>query len=576
MLVDGTSLGKLLVETDVPVLVLNACRSAHADTETPTQPAPSEKSPTEEKLDVHAQVRALGSLAQEVMDAGVAGVVAMRYNVYVVTAAEFVANVYAALAQGRALGEAVTFGRKQLAASPLREIAFDPIPLQDWQVPVVYEAAPITLFPMRGQPQGLPLRIDLNQKTEDGLPPAPDVGFFGRDETLLALDRAFDEQAIVLLHAYAGSGKTTTAVEFARWYAQTGGVRGAVLFTSFETYKPLARALDEVGRVFGKTLESSGVNWLALDDDARREVTLQVMKQIPILWIWDNVEPISGFPQGTPSAWSESEQRALADFLRAARNTQAKFLLTSRRDEREWLSDLPQRIIIPPMPMQERVQLTRALAAKHGRSISEVQDWRPLLNFTRGNPLTITVLVGQALRNNLKSKEQIESFVAGLRAGEAVFDDEVTQGRSKSLGASLNYGFQNAFKEQERKVLALLHFFQGFVNARVLQLMGATESDWCIPELTNLNLESLIIIFNRAAEVGLLTAHGGSYYSIHPALPWYFKNLFDEYYKGQESEDNHQRSAICYQPFAICYPRLRRIYGTVGQLLSRSIRIWQP
>ena len=32
-LVDGSSLGKLLVETDVPVLVLNACRSAHADIE---------------------------------------------------------------------------------------------------------------------------------------------------------------------------------------------------------------------------------------------------------------------------------------------------------------------------------------------------------------------------------------------------------------------------------------------------------------------------------------------------------------------------------------------------------------
>jgi hypothetical protein len=195
MLVDGTSLGKLLVETDVPVLVLNACRSAHA--ETPSEPPPSEKPPIGEEQNVHAQ--------------------------------------------GRALGEAVSFGRKQLAASPLREIAFDPIPLQDWQVPVVYEAAPITLFPTRAMSPS-PLRIDLNQKTEDGLPPAPDVGFFGRDETLLALDRAFDEQAVVLLHAYAGSGKTTTAVEFARWYAQTGGVRGAVLFTAFENYKPLARA----------------------------------------------------------------------------------------------------------------------------------------------------------------------------------------------------------------------------------------------------------------------------------------------------------------------------------------------
>ena len=47
----------------------------------------------------HSQVRAFGSLAQEVMDAGVTGVVAMRYNVYVVTAAQFVADLYAGLAQ---------------------------------------------------------------------------------------------------------------------------------------------------------------------------------------------------------------------------------------------------------------------------------------------------------------------------------------------------------------------------------------------------------------------------------------------------------------------------------------------
>ena len=68
----------------------------------------------------------------------------------------------------------------------------------------------------------------------EGVPPPPDVGFFGRDATLLALDRAFDTQSAVLLHAYAGSGKTATAAEFARWYRPTGGIDGPVLFTSFE------------------------------------------------------------------------------------------------------------------------------------------------------------------------------------------------------------------------------------------------------------------------------------------------------------------------------------------------------
>jgi hypothetical protein len=116
-LVDGPELGILLVETGVPALVLNACRSAHA--EAPEAPLPA----AEEAQDVHSQVRAIGSLAQEVMDAGVTGVVAMRYNVYVVTAAQFVANLYTALIRGHQLGAAGSLGRKQLHANPLRTIA---------------------------------------------------------------------------------------------------------------------------------------------------------------------------------------------------------------------------------------------------------------------------------------------------------------------------------------------------------------------------------------------------------------------------------------------------------------------
>ncbi|MGD9101866.1 MAG: CHAT domain-containing protein, partial [Anaerolineae bacterium] len=211
-LVDGPELGALLKENDVPVLVLNACRSAHAE-------AP--KAPESVDADPHTQVRAFGSLAQEIMDEGVAGVVAMRYNVYVVTAAQFVADLYAALAQGHPLGQAVTLGRKQLHAQPLRAIAYEPMPLQDWPVPVVYEAAPIALFPAPAQETGLHIHLEAGDAAprrgalDPGLPPQPDAGFYGRDETLLALDRAFDAQRVVLLHAYAGSGKTATAAEFA-------------------------------------------------------------------------------------------------------------------------------------------------------------------------------------------------------------------------------------------------------------------------------------------------------------------------------------------------------------------------
>ena len=527
-LVDGPAFGRLLIECHVPVLILNACSSAHA---VPRQ-TPESAGGAATGADLHARTHALGSLAQESMDTGVAGVVSMRYNVYVVTAAQFVAELYAALGRGSTLGEAVTLGRKNLADQPLREVVADPLPLQDWTVPIVYEAAPIALFAPRER-RGFTAQVEAPEITAEGgldpaLPPTPDTGFWGRDETLLALDRAFDNHTIVLLHAYAGSGKTATAAEFARWYALTGGIDGPVLFTTFEQYQPLARVLDRVGEVFGQLLEPSGVHWLTLDDSQRREVTLQVLSQVPMLWIWDNVEQVAGFG-GVESAWSHEERRELVDFLRAARDTQARFLLTSRREEGGWLGDLPRRIAVPPMPMTERLQLARALAERQGKRV-EMKEWQPLLRFSGGNPLSLTVLVAQALRDRLEGRDEVAAFVKRLQAGEAAFDDEADEGRSRSLGASLGYGFEHAFAEDERRQLALLHLFQGFVDVDALRLMGNPDAPWCLPEVRGLDSATATALLDRAAEVGLLRPHGGGYYGIHPALPWFFRGLFDQYY----------------------------------------------
>jgi CHAT domain/Phage integrase family len=434
--VDGPRLGDLLVETDVPVLVLNACRSAHA--ELTTRPDEATELGTTTKVtatagkaqspvhgtagsiaDAHGRVRAYGSLAQEVIDAGVAGVVAMRYVVYVATAAQFVGELYASLLAGQELGVAVSRGRKHLADRPIRQVGLKPVNLQDWPVPVIYQAGPVTLVPpaVEGERQ-IVLDVEAagreRQRLELGMPAGPDVGFFGRDETLLALDRAFDTQQVVLLHAWAGAGKTTTAVEFARWYQFTGGLTfprgdGRLLFTSFQQHTPLAQVLDEVGQAFAGDLEAAGIRWLVLDDAQRRRLALQVLEQVPVLWVWDNVEPIAGFPTGVSSAWTDAEQAELRGFLRELQHTKAKVLLTSRRDERAWLGDLPRRVELPPMPMADRLQLVRAVANRHGQRQTHVDDWRPLLAFSQGNPLTLTVLVGQALREGIRSKEQMEA-----------------------------------------------------------------------------------------------------------------------------------------------------------------------
>jgi tetratricopeptide (TPR) repeat protein len=220
----------------------------------------------------------------------------------------------------------------------------------------------------------------------------------------------------------------------------------------------------------------------------------------------------------------------LRAFLSAARETKAKFLLTSRRDEMAWLGELPRRVQVPAMPMQERLQLAGAIVERRGRRLAELPELTPLLKFTRGNPLTIIVTIGEALRAGIDTPARLDAFVAALRRGEVAFEDEASEGRSKSLGASLSYGFSTAFTDDERKVLALLHLFQGFVDVDALGMMGDPEAEWCLAAVRGLTRERGIALLDRAAEIGLLHAHGGGHYGIHPALPGYFRGLFSRYF----------------------------------------------
>jgi tetratricopeptide (TPR) repeat protein len=516
-LVDGPMLAELLVETRVPVLVLNACRSAYAE-------APHAPDSTK---GVHDRIRAYGSLAAEVADVGVPGVVAMRYNVYVDTAARFVEDLYQQLAAGRSLGVAVSAARKALKADPVRRIGPTPVALQDWVVPTVYEPVPLTLRTSRAEKPPVPERAF-------GVPDAPDVGFFGRDEALLALDRALDTDRIVLLHALAGAGKTTTVAEFARWYVATGGPADAVLWSSFEHHTPLDSVLDAAGVVFASRLEARGVLWLAITDRAeRRALILDELARVPVLWVWDNVEPITGFPAGTPSASTPGEQAELYDFLRdLQKQTRARVLLTSRRDEYAWLGELPRRVALAPMPMRERLQLAHALVRRlAGVPRGDEIDWHGLLRFAGGNPLTIAVLVRQAVRREkVTTTRQVDAFVARVRSGATPLEpaQNANLGRSASLAASLAYGFTHAFTEPEHAQLALLHLFRDIVNVDVLRLMGDSDLPKrdVVAELAGVDRDSLTALLGRTAELGLLTDYGDGYYGIHPALPWFFTDLF--------------------------------------------------
>lgn len=539
--VDGQTLGQLLHDNGVPILVLNACQSAmHEATAAP------------KTVDgVHDEIRAIGSLAQAVIDQGIPAVLGMRYSVYVVTAAQYIGQLYAALAKGRSFGQAATEGRKHLQLNPDRWVGLQPRPLQDWFVPVAYEAAPIELFPA-GQPIALGEQPELDPVQHDRvlLRYVPEEGFIGRDETLLALDRAFDNHRVVLLHAYAGQGKSSTAVEFARWYSLTGGLgeQPLVFLTSFESHTDLNDLLNQVGRPFAPLLEAQGINWSALNDtDQRRQLVMQLLRHFPVLWIWDNVEPVAGFPEGTESQWTKGEQDDLRDFLHQVKLDNAskvRILLTSRRNEEKWLGGIPNRIAMRRMRNSDAAKLALKLGEEKGLKDSEIADWQPLLDYCAGNPLTLRVLVGQAVKEGVRGRKRVEQFVEGIRSGEhSIEDADEKQGRDKSLGASLDYGFRNAFKDDELPIIALLHLFQGTVDAKVLQYMGLVD-DHALPELKGKTKEHLIGLLERAKDTGLLTHLHATRFTIHPALPWFLRQLFARHYDGQAGRSTSQ-AALC-------------------------------
>ncbi|MGH3902350.1 MAG: tetratricopeptide repeat protein, partial [Pseudonocardiaceae bacterium] len=160
-------------------------------------------------------------------------------------------------------------------------------------------------------------------------------------------------------------------------------------------------------------------------------------------------------------------------------------------------------------------------------------DWRALLHFTGGNPLTITVAVRQALRERVASTEEVERFVARVRAGSASLEpaDDAALGRDRSLATSLAYGFSHAFTTEERARLAVLHLFRDTVDVRALRVMGdpdIADVD-AVPVLAGADQDGLIGLLDRAVDVGLLTRYRVGYFGIHPALPWFFTGLFTDH-----------------------------------------------
>lgn len=510
--VSGRDFANLLAETGCQHVVLNACRSAHVGGSDANN--------------------ALSSFSDELVRRGAHVVVSMRYNVYVASALRFIGEFYRQLGRGQSLVSAASLASKNLATDPARD-GIDTFDLDDWLVPVILQGGDDLTITRSPNPPLTNAVQAHDALLASAIPPPPDIGFVGADDTLLSIDRAFDQANAILLYGLAGAGKTACAAEFARWYSMTKGHSGEFLFTLFQEHTTVDQLVAELEPL---VIRRAGVQWRNLNREERLRLAPALISRGSLLWIWDNVEAFHSAPAAAVAE--------MTTFLRSAVAEGAKFIITSRSRELELFGNLPVRVEMAPLRASESFDFaSRMVLRMDRRHLAGGALW-PIIEYCEGNPLTLAVAFSTFLiTGRAATEDEALTVVRDLRSGEPRLNDDEAEGQSRSLRASLNAGLQSLTHRVLRKI-ALLHLFRSYVNTNVLLGMcselreGAViapdyEGGWHLAELSQGDPAAWDQALGRAAEVGLLRRTLPQHYWLHPAIQLALRTVFRRAYPQQ-------------------------------------------
>lgn len=264
--VHADKLAATLRDHRIPLVLLEACQSAHSD-----------QAPT-------------ASVAARLLEAGCSAVVAMGYSVLVETARRFTGAFYGgqvALHDDRGRGEVMGAGR---------------LGLGDWFVPVLYQEAQDPLLFTR-LPATEHQRLQAQRRTLSlgRLPAPPPQTFIGRSRELLALERLLHAAPYAVVRGSGGAGKTTLAAELARWLVATRRFAQAA-FVSLENYADPRSILDSLGRQLV-------AGWSSVAEQAEpaqaRQAVARALRDRPSLLVIDNCESV--LPARSPTPLPQGE-----------------------------------------------------------------------------------------------------------------------------------------------------------------------------------------------------------------------------------------------------------------------------
>lgn len=502
-------LGPLLNNYRIPLVLLEACQSAKAE-------AGAE------------------SVASDLLQRGVASVVAMSHSVLVETARRFVAAFYAELARGQRVGQAMLAGQRALHSDRRRgqRYGVGELKLDDWFVPVLYqEKDDPQLFTATPAPQ---TKEDLRSRLRARLgavPPEPaETGFVGRSRDLLALERLLRQERWAVVRGQGGEGKTALAAELARWLVRSQQLKRAA-FVSVELCSHKDAVLDALGR------QLVGADYSAAKYENPEQALLPIeraLREQPTLLVIDNMESVLLPPYlDTPDLLSEEAalelQAILALAERLLRLGETRLVFTSREALPAPFDANSQRWELHQLEKGDAVALIErslaagessgALGAGAGEAALEArrEEIEALVDAVRGHARTLALLAPELRRRGVAATQaalvelmkQMQQQVAQLPA-----DDP--RRREQSLFASVDLSLRrlSAANRERARVLGVFH---GGVHLGVLRAM----TGWEQAEVEGLAQELV--------GTALATPNPYNHLSLNPALCPYLKaTLSDE------------------------------------------------